>query len=342
VLVVDDDDAIRSALGRFLDARGFEVDVAESSEAALERLASRKYSLMLCDVRMPGISGMELVPQARDLDPDLAIMMLTAATDAPTAAEALSLGAMEYLTKPIELRDLEQAIDRVLSRRDLAVERRNVERLIRDEVARRTGELERERVVTLELAVQAISRMAIFREAQGPFFAGMTPRVTALARAIAEELQLSTHAIEQVTTAARLHDIGRIALRDAILDKPSTLTSEEVEHVRGHVQTAVEILTPLGHLGEVIGFVRDHHEHWDGTGYPDGRHGEEITIGGRILCAADAFIALTSKRPYRSAMTIVETLDFLGTHSGSLIEPAIYQALLKVVRGGRILGLTAD
>jgi len=144
MLVVDDEETIRLALGKFLKTRGYDVHTAESGPAALEHLERNRFVLMLCDVRMPGMSGVEVVPKALEIDPDLAIMMLTAVNDAPTATEALSRGAYDYLMKPIELVDLQQAVERALHKRDLAIEQRKVERLIREEVALRTAELERE------------------------------------------------------------------------------------------------------------------------------------------------------------------------------------------------------
>src|SRR5512140_1206380 len=138
VLVVDDEESIRTALSRFLRARGYEVVTAENGDEALAAvLSGEKFTLMLCDVRMPGITGVALVPRILDIDADIAVMMLTAVNDAATATEALASGAMDYLMKPVELKDLERAIERVLHRRALIVEQRNVERLIREEVALR-------------------------------------------------------------------------------------------------------------------------------------------------------------------------------------------------------------
>ncbi|MEO7967129.1 MAG: HD domain-containing phosphohydrolase, partial [Gemmatimonadaceae bacterium] len=288
LLVVDDEETIRLALSKFLRVRGYDVDVADSGTLALEMVRGHRYALMLCDIRLPGITGLELVPQVHALDPDLAVVMLTAVNDKLTATESISLGAMEYLTKPVDLQDLFGAVQRVLHRRDFAVEQRNVERLIRDEVARRTTDFERDRGVVIEATVEALAKLVAMRESNDPFLAGTSLRVAALARAIAEEMGLSTAEVHHVTIAARLHDVGKVVLRDSVMNKPSALSPEEFEHVKEHVTTGVEILSPLPQLRDVIDAVQDHHEHWDGTGYPRARAGDDISLGGRILCAADA------------------------------------------------------
>jgi DNA-binding NtrC family response regulator len=138
VLIVDDEETIRLALRKFLRSRGYEVEIAGSGEQALQILSKQSFSLMLCDVRMPGLTGVQVVPQARARDADLAIIMLTAVNDAATATDALSHGAMDYLVKPIELAELQRAVERAAHRRHLEMERRRVEEHIRDEVALRT------------------------------------------------------------------------------------------------------------------------------------------------------------------------------------------------------------
>jgi response regulator RpfG family c-di-GMP phosphodiesterase len=342
VLIVDDEETIRLALSKFLRSRGFEVEVADSAAGALALLQQGAFSSMLCDIRMPGMSGLDLVPRARELHPDLAVIMLSAVNDVPTATESIAVGAMEYLTKPVDLLDLLAAIERVAHRRDLMVEQRNVERLIASEVSRRTTELERERRATVSATVDAIAHLVSMHEAKDPFLNGTSLRVSALARAIAEVLGLDADGVEQVGIAARLHDVGKVALRDSVLNKPGALSPEELEHVKDHVRIALEILSPLVSLQAVLSSIRDHHEHWDGSGYPQGLMGDRISLGGRILCCADAFIALTSRRSYRPAMSVEDTVDYLAAHAGGLLDPEVYAALQTVVAERRVLGLTAD
>jgi putative two-component system response regulator len=331
VLVVDDEESIRRAIGKFLRTRGFDVITAESGDEALQQLAQQGFVLMLCDVRMPGLSGVDVVPRALQLDSELAIMMLTAVNDAPTATESLSHGAMDYLMKPVELADLEVAIDRALHKRALLIEQRRVERMIREEVAQRTEELEREKEALRDLTVRVAETLINAMEVKDVYLRGHSQRVAELAASVAEELGLGPDAVEHVRLAGRLHDVGKIGTREAVLNKPGKLTPEEFEHVKEHVRIGMDILAPLKHIGEALRYVHDHHEHWDGAGYPRGLKGNDISIGGRILAAADAFDALTSQRAYREPMDPRTTIEFLEDHVGRLLDPDIYTALKRVV-----------
>ena len=331
VLVVDDEESIRRAIGKFLRTRGFDVVTAESGDEALQQLAQQGFVLMLCDVRMPGLSGVDVVPRALQLDSELAIMMLTAVNDAPTATESLSSGAMDYLMKPVELADLEVAIERALHKRALLIEQRRVERMIREEVAQRTEELEREKEALRDLTVRVAETLINAMEVKDVYLRGHSQRVAELAASIADELGLPADMVEHVRLAGRLHDVGKIGTREAVLNKPGKLTPEEFEHVKEHVRIGMEILAPLKHIGEALEFVHDHHEHWDGGGYPRGLKGTEISVGGRILAAADAFDALTSQRAYREPMDPQRTIDFLKEHVGRLLDPDIYAAMRRVV-----------
>jgi response regulator RpfG family c-di-GMP phosphodiesterase len=339
VLVVDDEATIRLALGRFLRTRGFEVEVADSGAAALEILAHRRFSLMLCDLRMPGLSGLDVVPRALALDADLGIIMLTAVNDAASATEALSSGAFDYLTKPVELPDLQAAVERAMMRRVRHMERRAIDRLVREEVALRTVQLEREKSALRAMSVSVAETLINAMEAKDLYLRGHSQRVAEIAAAIAGHLGLDTVTIEAIHAAGRLHDVGKIGIREAVLNKPGPLTQPEFAHVKDHVRIGLEILSPLHHLGDALLYIRDHHEHWDGGGYPFGRAADDISIGGRILTAADAFDALTSQRAYREPLTAVATLDYLRTQAGRLLEPRICDALHAVVQNGTVEGI---
>lgn len=332
VLLVDDEETIRLALAKFLRTRGYVVDTAPGAAEALELLRAAPYTVVLCDVRMPGMSGLELVPLALELDEDVAIMMLSAVNDAPTATEALSGGAMDYLMKPIELRDLEGAMQRVLRRRLQAMERRAMDRRIREEVAARTLELEREKAALRTLTVSIVETLINAQEAKDVYLRGHSQRVADLGASVAEEMGLPAAMVEDIRLAGRLHDVGKIGVREEVLNKAGRLNPEEYEHVKDHVRVGVEILAPLRHIiGAGLQYVQDHHEHWNGHGYPRGLSGEEISLGGRILCACDAFDALTSLRPYREPLTPSATLEFLEAEQGHLVDPTVLAALRAVV-----------
>jgi putative nucleotidyltransferase with HDIG domain len=332
VLVVDDEEAIRLALSRFLRMRGFAVEVAASGAAALATLGRERFDLIVCDVRMPGMTGMELLPQALALDADLAVVMLTAVNDALTAADAMGRGAADYLVKPVELPDLQGAIERALHKRTLRLEQQRVERLIRDEVAVRTEELEQEKQALRALTVDIAETLINAMEAKDVYLRGHSQRVAELGASIATVMGLDEDTVEAVRLAGRLHDVGKIGIREEVLNKPGPLTPEEMAHVRDHVRIGMEILAPLRHLGVVLDYVQDHHEHADGSGYPRGLKGDTISLGGRILAAADMFDALTSRRAYREPMAAAETLAFIEREVKAMLDPQVLDALRIVVR----------
>ncbi len=342
LLVVDDEEPIRTAISRFLRSCGYEVQAAGSGSDALELLGREKFVLMLCDIRMPGMTGLALLDHATANDTDLAVVMLSAVNDATTATDALAKGAYDYLVKPVELPDLRDAVARALHRRTLRLEQRRVEQLIRDEVALRTAELEREQDALRSMTVSIAETLINAMEAKSIYLRGHSQRVAELAVSIADTLALDADTIEAVRLAGRLHDVGKIGIREHVLDKPGRLTPEEFDHVKDHVRIGIEILAPLKHLGVVLDYIRDHHEHYDGSGYPNGIAGEKISLGGRILAAADAFDALTSKRAYRDPMTPRETIDYLGQQTGTLLDSAVYEALREVILRGKTLVFIDD
>jgi putative two-component system response regulator len=331
ILIVDDEETIRLALRKFLRSRGYEVEVAGSGDQAMQILDRESFSLMLCDVRMPGMTGVQVVPQARKKDQDLAIIMLTAVNDAATATEVLASGATDYLMKPVELADLQQAVDRALLKRDELIEERRLDMWIREEVALRTAELEREKESLRLMSVSIAETLINAMEAKDLYLRGHSQRVAELAGHLAEELGLDAVTCEDLRVAGRLHDVGKIGIREAILNKPGLLTPEEFEHVKRHVQIGLDILAPLFHIKQPLKYVEHHHERWDGVGYPQGLVGEAIPMGARILCAADTFDALTSKRAYREPLEPQAALEHIRVDVGKQFDPCVYDALVRVI-----------
>jgi putative nucleotidyltransferase with HDIG domain len=331
ILVVDDEEPIRNALKKYLTQQQFEVYVAGSGDDALTQLRRHKISLMLCDIRMPGTSGVDLVPQAIEIEPDLAILMLTAVNDATSAALCMQRGAMDYLTKPIELADLGRAIQRALKRRETQLENREMNRWLKEEVTTRTVELHRERQKLERISVATLEALVNALEAKDPYMRGHSARVADLSATIAAQLGLDDEHVEHVRMAGRLHDVGKIGTREAVLNKQGPLTPEEFEHVKQHVLIGSQILAPLPYLEHVIAMVRSHHERWDGTGYPDGLREEAIPMGGRIIAAAEVYDALCTSRPYQEKLSPEQTADRMGELAGTVLDPKVLEALRAVV-----------
>ena len=327
VLVVDDEEPIRNALKRFLVGRTYEVHTAASGQEALAVLAEHDISLMLSDIRMPGMSGVDLVPQALAIAPTLAVVMLSAINDATTAALCMQRGAVDYLTKPLELDDLERAVQRALRRRAASIE----------EDVQRIADWERERAEAQRLTVATLEALVNAMEARDPYLRGHSSRVADLSATIASHLDLPDDDVEQIRLAGRLHDIGKIGTREAVMNKQGPLTPDEFDHVKQHVMIGSQILTPLGHLAPVLGGVRSHHERWDGAGYPDGLRGEDIPISARIIGAAEVYDALCTARPYQDKMEPTQAVRRMGELVGTVLDPKVFSALAEVVTHRRSL-----
>jgi len=342
ILVVDDDDALRNALVRFLSNQGFSVSAAATGQQALDMVGQENFEIMLLDIRMPGLSGIDVVPEALHQDPDLAILMLSALSDATSAAICMQRGAIDYLTKPIELNDLSKAIARAMRRRDTLMQSREISSWLKEEVQRRTQEIERERQKQQQLTVSTLEALVNALEAKHPWLSGHSARVAAFAATVAHHMQLSDDDVEDVRMAGRLHDLGKIGIRESVLNKGGKLSDEEYQHVKQHVLIGSQILAPLEHLGQIVAFIRGHHEHWDGTGYPDGLTGDDIPIGARIICAAELYDALTTTRPYQDKLPPEQAVARMRTLSGSVLDPSVVDAVTSSVEARRTLVFIED
>lgn len=202
-----------------------------------------------------------------------------------------------------------------------------------DELALTVTEQRRLEELSIRIAEALINAM----EAKSPYLRGHSERVAAMAAAIAAELGLDDDTVEQVRLAGRLHDVGKIGIREAVLNKPGRLTPEEYAHVRDHVRIATDILAPLSHLGPVVDFVRHQQERRDGSGYPQGLRGDQIPLGALIVGAADTFDAITSPRSYRERMAPLDAIDYLRHLPNHSVDPEILVALANIVSSGRAL-----
>jgi len=331
LLVVDDEEAIRNALKRYLAGQGYDVITAGTGEEAIQAVRRHKLACLLLDVRLPDASGADLVPKLLELEPNAAILMLTAVNDAGSATVCMQRGAMDYLTKPVDLTDLSRAIQRALRRRDTQMESQKINQWLKEEVALRTAELRMERANLERISIATLEALVNALEAKDHYLRGHSARVADLSAMVAAELGLPDEQVEAIRTAGRLHDIGKIGIREEILNKQGPLTDEEFEHVKTHPVTGSEILAPLLHLRQVIEFVRSHHERWDGRGYPDGLLGEAIPMGARIIGAVEIYDALTTSRPYQEKMVPELAVERLRDLIGTVVDPQVHRALQAVI-----------
>lgn len=331
VLVVDDEDGIRTALARYLSRCGYQVLEAADGETALEQLNGRRVEAALCDIRMPGMSGMELLPRLISGEPDLAVLMMTGVDDPRSAIQCLKNGAADYLIKPVDMEELGLALQYALRKRELEIERRSLEEWLTREVAVKTRELEEasRRVQSLSLTVLTALVQALEpRDARGR---SHSVRVAGLSAHVAARIGLPGDSIDAIQLAARLHDIGHLAMRDEVLRESATAGAAEL--VGGHSASdlAERILKPLTHHSLVLSIIRHQHERWDGRGQPDGLKGEAIPIGSRIVATANLYDELAAETAEKQALTPAQGVDSLRGLSGTMLDPGVLRALEQVV-----------
>ena len=224
-----------------------------------------------------------------------------------------------------------------LKRREMQHENRQLNQWLKDEVTTRAAELQRARMKLERLSIATLEALVNALEAKDPYMRGHSARVADLAATVAHQLGMSEEDVELVRVAGRLHDIGKIGTRESVLNKQGALTPEEFEHVRQHVVIGSQILAPLTHLGDIIPAVRHHHERFDGTGYPDGLRGEAIPLPARIIGAGEVYDALTTSRAYQEKMTPENAIARIADLSGTVLDPAVFEALSSVVARRRTL-----
>ena len=331
LMVVDDEEAIRNSVRKYLVHEGYEVATAATGDEALAMLQRRKVTGMLLDVNLPGTNGVDLVPRVLELEPNLALLMLTAVNDATSAALCMQRGALDYLIKPIDLPVLGRAIQSALRRRHTMIEGQQINQWLKEEVALRVAERRLEQATQERISVATLEALVNALEAKDAHLRGHSARVADLSASVAAQMGCSDEVVEAVRTGGRLHDIGKIGIREEILNKQGPLTDTEFEHVKQHVLVGSQILAPLVHLKEIITYVRSHHERWDGLGYPDRLAGEAIPLGARIIGAVEIYDALTTSRPYQEKMPPEIAVERMRDLTGNMLDPAVHQALASVI-----------
>jgi putative two-component system response regulator len=297
----------------------------DTAEARLE-LGSASFELMLCDVNLPGESGLELVHDVVAAGTEIAVLMVSGADDPQVAETALALGAYGYIVKPFHDTEVNIGIANALRRRRLEIENKAHRERLEQLVAERTAELDRSR----EETIHCLARAAELRDQET---GKHIERVSRCSELIARRLGLTYDRCELIRIASPLHDIGKIAIPDNILRKPGPLSADERRVVETHTELGHTILggsrEPLLQLGAEIAWT--HHERFDGAGYPRRLVGEEIPLAGRIVAVADVFDALVSDRVYRGALPVDEVVAAMQAERGAHFDPRALEALLTAV-----------
>jgi cyclic di-GMP phosphodiesterase len=297
ILIVDDEPSILQTLQQVL-ANSYEVDVAENGIQGIARLQEAEYDLLLTDLKMPEVDGVQLMEWAKRLYPDIEVIMITGFSDISLAVKIVRKGAYTYITKPFKLADIHLNVKRALEKRKADLDRRLLLQKQRELEAELLREEERRRVQE-ETVVQNISSLIKALEGKDTYTRGHSERVTIYARGLARYLKLPSEQRTLVERSAKLHDIGKIGIRDNVLQKPGRLTPQEYSEIQLHPSLGAEIIRPISFLHDTIEGIGHHHESFDGYGYPQGLKGKDIPYVARILAVADTYDAMTSTRAYR-------------------------------------------
>jgi cyclic di-GMP phosphodiesterase len=330
VLIVDDELTTRKLLAAMLGEAGLPCKTASSAEEGLEILERESADAVLSDLQMPGISGMEFLAEVRPRYRHLAFLMMTGVDDIRVGIEAMKKGADDYLVKPLQMEIVIASLERALEKKRLEQELDYYRQHLEEMVKERTGQLETalcqvER--SYEDTLEALGAAIDLRDSET---AGHSRRVTLYSAKLAEELGAVEQDRKTIAMGAWLHDIGKLAIPDAILLKPGALTEEEWSIMRSHAQIGFDLVKGIPFLAAASEIILRHHERCDGSGYPGGLKTADIPMGARIFAVADTVDAMTSDRPYRSAHSFEEAHEEIRRGSGSRYDSQVANAFLSV------------
>jgi len=336
ILIIDDEPNVLSVLDSLLSKAHY-CKTATSAAEAIEYLKEETYDLVLSDIMMPGMSGLELLAEITRLSRDTVVILISGNLNIQSAIEALRRGAFDYVTKPFNLADVEAAVQRGLRHHCLLKANQQYEEHLEHLVDVRTNELTvantnlNSTLERLYLNYRATLRaLAAALEARDVETKGHSERVVSYCLRLGKQMGLNDRQLITLENGALLHDIGKIGVPDGILLKRGALTEEEWRYMRRHVEYGAQILRGIDFLEGASKIVAQHHERYNGSGYPNRMEGDQICLGARIFAVADAVDAMTSNRPYRAARSFDDAADELIRCSGAHFDPFVVDAFTAV------------
>jgi response regulator RpfG family c-di-GMP phosphodiesterase len=330
VLVVDDEAAACKLLALILGPAGFRCTTACNGDEALIALRRERFDAVVSDLRMPGISGMELLAEARQRQPDVAFLVTTGVDDVDVGVQAMRSGADDYPVKPLVESAVVASLEKALQKRQLEQQVENYRQHLEEMVADRTAQLQQalqkiER--SYEDTLRALGAAIDLRDNET---AGHSQRVCHYSLEIAQAMGFSDQQLGSLARSAYLHDIGKLGVPDGVLLKPGALSMEEWKVMQQHVQIGFGLVKDIPFLADAAEVILTHHERYDGDGYLRGLKGQEILLSARIFSVADTLDAITSNRPYRRASSFESARETIGRLSGSQFDPHVVDVFLSI------------
>jgi len=334
ILILDDDPDICSILSVLLKKEGYNITTVQNGASALSQIEEKSFNILLLDVRLPDMSGLEVLKRIKEKTPETTVIIMTGLSSMEAPIDLLRYNVYDYLQKPLDIEKLKVIIKRGIEKQRLEIKNKN----LINSLTKKNMELNKkiDEVLMLNKSLQALylgtlGAVVATIEAKDQYTKGHSDRVTNYAVSIAKELKLPEGHQELIRYACQLHDIGKVGIRDYIFAKSEKLSKEEWDEIKQHPTIAANILKPLEFLDKEIPIIKHHHERYDGRGYPEGLKMESIPLGAQIIAVADAFDAMTSDRPYRKAKSKDEAIEELKKNTGSQFNPIIVEAFLKVL-----------
>jgi len=330
ILIVDDEEAIRLLIAQILEMNEYDCTLVIDASEAREVLEEKGFELILCDINMPGESGLDFIRYAVEKFPDTAAVMVTAMDDPMLADTALEIGVYDYIIKPFERNGVLISVGNALHRRQLEIDNRAYREGLEKKVEKRTAALKDSMDKlgkALEGSIQAIAGTVEIRD---PYTAGHQQRVADLAGAIAGQIGLSEETAYGIRMGGLIHDLGKIAVPTAILSKPGRISKIEFDLIKTHPNVGYDILKTIQFPWPIAQMAFQHHERMDGSGYPSGLKGDDILLEARILGVADVVEAMASHRPYRPALGVDKALEEVSKNKVKLYDPDAVDACLSL------------
>ena len=329
ILIVDDEKIICSVIAQRLTREGYSCVTAHDGKEAFEYFCKGNFSLVISDIRMPEKDGLELLRLVKAVRPNMKFIIMTAYAEIDVAVEAIHLGANDLLIKPFELELAVFSVKKAFEQKKMEEELESYHKNLKNLVAERTGKLQ-EAYQTLKKAhLDSVKILAKAIDAKDPYTRGHSDRVRQMSLEIATSLRFTEERKEILEYGALLHDIGKIGIKDEILRKPGPLSAEEYQTIREHPLIGVKIVGGVEFFKNKIPMIRNHHEQFDGKGYPDGLAGEAIPLEARIIAVPDAFDAMASLRPQRRTRALEDILSEMEQHRGRQFDPRILKIFLR-------------